>query len=105
VNTSTDVLSCLEIDILKIIEEEFFTFFSGSKYISISNIKFPIPRHPALFFKEHTKVKEKIKSEKGLSQPHYLIQHIGGYYTDCDKENKQDLHSSIIEKKNTVLVP
>jgi hypothetical protein len=35
--------------------------------------------HTALIFKEQAKVKEAGLREKGLSQPHYSIQHIEGY--------------------------
>jgi hypothetical protein len=76
---------------------------SGSENNSISNIKLIIPIHTALIFKEQAKVKG--LREKGLSQPHYSIQHIEGYDLLCNKDNKQDLHSSIIETKSTVLVP
>jgi hypothetical protein len=34
---------------------------------------------------------------KGLDHPHYSIQHIEGYDLICYKDNKQDLHSSMIE--------
>jgi hypothetical protein len=39
VGTVTDVLSCLDIDSLKIQEEEVLTLLSGSQNNSISNIK------------------------------------------------------------------
>jgi hypothetical protein len=61
--------------------------------------------HTALTFKEQAKVKNTGQREKGLAQPHYSIQHIEGYALLCYKENIQDLHSSIIETKSTVLVP
>jgi hypothetical protein len=48
----------------------------------------------------YIKVKEVGLREKGLAQPHYSIQHIEGYDLLCYKDNKQDLHSSIIETKN-----
>jgi hypothetical protein len=53
--------------------------------------------HTALIFKEQAKVKHEGLRKKGLDQPHYSIQHIEGYDLLCYKENKQDLHSSIIE--------
>jgi hypothetical protein len=37
--------------------------------------------HTALIFKEQAKVKETGLREKGLTQPHYSIQHIEGYAT------------------------
>jgi hypothetical protein len=44
---------------------------------------------------------------EGLGQPHYSIQHIGGYDLLFYKVNTQDLHPLIIETeiKSTVLVP
>jgi hypothetical protein len=59
-----------------------------------------------LIFKGKAKVKEIGLREKGLAQPHYSIQHIEGYDLLCYKDNRQDLHSSIIEAetKSTVLV-
>jgi hypothetical protein len=53
-----DGLSHLDIDSLKIQEEEVLTLLSGSENNSISNIKFTIPMHTALIFKEQSKVKE-----------------------------------------------
>jgi hypothetical protein len=63
--------------------------------------------HTALIFKEQEKVKQPGLREKGLAQPHYSIQHIEGYDLLVYKDNKQDLHSSIIEttSKSIVLVP
>jgi hypothetical protein len=55
--------------------------------------------HTALIFKEQAKVKELPIREKGLAQPHYSIQHIEEYDLLCNKDNKQDLHSSIVEKE------
>jgi hypothetical protein len=70
-----DALSCLDIDSLKIQEEEeVLTLLSGSENNSISNIKLTIPMHTALILKEQAKVKG--LREKGLAQPHYSIQHI-----------------------------
>jgi hypothetical protein len=71
-----DALSHLDIDSLKIQEEEeVLTLLSESENNSISNIKFPM--HTALIFKEQAKVKG--LREEGLAQPHYSIQHIEGY--------------------------
>jgi hypothetical protein len=47
-----DALSRLDIDSLKIQEEEVLTVHSGSENNSISNIKCTIPMHTALIFKE-----------------------------------------------------
>jgi hypothetical protein len=65
-----------------------------------------IPMHTALIFKEQAKVKELGLREKGLAQPHYSIQHIEGYDILCYKDNKKDIHPSIIETaaKSAVLV-
>jgi hypothetical protein len=57
INIVADALSCLDIDNLKIQEEEVLTLLSDSESNSISNIE---------FFKEQTKVKEGIK-KKGAS--------------------------------------
>jgi hypothetical protein len=102
-NVVTDSLSRLDIDSLKIQEEEVLTLLSGSENNSISNIKFPM--HTALIFKEQAKVKETRLREKGLAQPHYSIQHIEGDDLLCYKENLQNLHSSIIEKSNKEYCP
>jgi hypothetical protein len=75
IGTVADALSRLDIDSLKIQEEEALTLLSGSENNSISNIKFPILT--ALIFKEQAKVKG--LREKGLAQPHYSIQHIEWY--------------------------
>jgi hypothetical protein len=61
--------------------------------------------HTALIFKEQAKVKGLGLREKGLAQPHYSIQHIEGYDLLCYKDNKQDLHSSIIETDNKEYCP
>jgi hypothetical protein len=100
-----DALSRLDIDRLKIQEEEALTLLSGSEHNSISNIKLTIPMYTALIFKKQTKVKDTGLREKGLDRPHYSIQHIEGYDLLCYKENKQNIHSSIIETNSTVLVP
>jgi hypothetical protein len=78
------------------------TLLSGSENNSISNIKLIIPMHIALIFKEQAKIKEYGLREKCLAQPHYSIQHIEGYDLLCYKDNKQDIHSSIIETSNKV---
>jgi hypothetical protein len=96
-------LSHLDIDSLNIQEEEVLTLLSGSENNSNINIKFPM--HTALIFKEQAKVKESRLREKGLAQPHYSIQHIEGYDLLCYKENKQDLHSSIIETDDKKFCP
>jgi hypothetical protein len=83
-NVVADALSCLDIDSLKIQEEEVLRLLSGSENNSISNIKLTIPIHTALIFKEQAKVKG--LREKGLAQPHYSIQHIQGYDLLCYKE-------------------
>jgi hypothetical protein len=56
-NVVADALSRLDIDSLKIQEEEVLTLLSGSKNNSISNIKLTTPTHTALIFKEQAKVK------------------------------------------------
>jgi hypothetical protein len=55
-NVVADALSRLDIDSLKIQEEEVLTLLSGSENNSISNIKLTIPMHTALIFKEQAKV-------------------------------------------------
>jgi hypothetical protein len=73
VSTVADALSCLDIDSLKIQEEEevlTLLSLSGSENNSISNIKLTIPMHTALIFKEQAKVKEAGLREKGLAQHH-----------------------------------
>jgi hypothetical protein len=83
-NVVADALSRLDIDSLKIQEEEVLTRFSGSENNSISNMKLTIPMHAALIFKEQAKIKG--LREKGLAQPHYSIQHIEGHDLLCYKE-------------------
>jgi hypothetical protein len=61
--------------------------------------------HTALIFKEQAKVNDMESREKGLDQTHYSIQHIEGYDLLYYKESMQNLHSSIIEKKNIFMVP
>jgi hypothetical protein len=50
-----DTLYRLDIDSLKIQEEEVLTLLSGSENNSISNIKYTIPMHTALIFREKQK--------------------------------------------------
>jgi hypothetical protein len=78
-NVVADALSRLDIDSLKIQEEEILTLLSGSENNNISNIKLAMLMHTALIFKEQAKVKGTGLREKGLAQPHYSIQHIEGY--------------------------
>jgi hypothetical protein len=66
VGTVADALSCLDIDSLKIQEEEVLKLLSGSAISSISNIKSTIPIHTALIFKEQAKFKQSGLKEKGL---------------------------------------
>jgi hypothetical protein len=72
-----DDLYRLDIDSLKIQEDEVLTLLSGSENNSISNIKLTIPMQTALIFKE-TGLREKC-----LAQPHYSIQHIEWYDLLC----------------------
>jgi hypothetical protein len=51
----------------------------------------------SLIFKEQAKVKVIRLREMVLVQPHYSMQQIEGYDLLCYKDNRQDLHSSIIE--------
>jgi hypothetical protein len=103
VDALADALSRLDIDSLKIQEEEVLTLLSGSENNSITHIKLIIPMHNALIFKEQAKVKG--LREKGLAQPHYSIQHIEGYDLLCYKEKIYILQSLRQETKSTVLVP
>jgi RNase H-like domain found in reverse transcriptase len=73
-NVVADALSRLDIDDLKIQEEEVLALLSDSEF---SNIKFPM--YTALIFKEQIKVQG--LREKGISQPHYSMQKIEGYLT------------------------
>jgi hypothetical protein len=68
-----DALSRLDINNLKIQEEEVLTLLSGSENNSISNIKLTTPMHTALIFKEQAKVKETELREKDLSHSHYSL--------------------------------
>jgi transposase InsO family protein len=78
-NVVADALSRLDIDDLKIQEEEVLALLSESEF---SNIKFPM--HTALIFKEQMKVQG--LREKGLSQPNYSMQNIEGYDLLCFKD-------------------
>jgi hypothetical protein len=60
----------------------------------ISNEQYMLP----LSTKKNQKSRKGLR-QKGLAQPHYSMQHIEGYDMLCYKDNKQDLHSSIIEKE------
>jgi hypothetical protein len=64
-NDVADALFRLDIDSLKIQEEQVLTLLSGSENNSISNIKSTFPMHTALIFKEQAKVKG--LTEKGYS--------------------------------------
>jgi hypothetical protein len=68
VATVTDALSRIEIDSLKIQEEEeVLTLLSGSKNNNISNIKLKTLMHTDLIFKEQAKVKVMGFREKVLA--------------------------------------
>jgi hypothetical protein len=54
-NVVANALSRLDIDSLKIKEEEVLTLLSGSENNSISNIKSIIPMHTALIFKQKSR--------------------------------------------------
>jgi hypothetical protein len=62
--TVANALSRLDTDSLKIQEEEVLILLSGSESISISNIKYIIPMHTVLIFKEQAKVKHRIKRKR-----------------------------------------
>jgi hypothetical protein len=61
-----DALSRLDIDRLKIQEEEALTLLSGSEHNSISNIKLTIPMYTALIFKKTNKSQGYRIKRKGL---------------------------------------
>jgi hypothetical protein len=84
VTAVADALSCLDIDSLKIQEEEVLKLLSGSDNNSISNIK--LTMHTALIFKEQAKVKGTGLREKGLAKPYYSIHHIKRYDILCYKQ-------------------
>jgi hypothetical protein len=95
-NTVANPLYCLDIDSLKIEEEEteeVLKLLSGSENNSIININYTIPMHTALIFKEQAKVKDQGLREKGLAKSHYSIQQIEGYDLLFYKENIYILQS------------
>jgi hypothetical protein len=104
-NDVADALPHLDVDSLKIQEEEVLTLLSGLENNSITNINLTIPMHNDLIFKEQAKVKDTGLIEKGLAQPHYSIQHIEGYDLLCYKEKIYILQSLRQTTKSTVLVP
>jgi hypothetical protein len=104
VGTVVDPLSCLDIDSLKIQEEEVLKLLSGSENNSIRNIELTIQVHIVLIFKEQPKVKKTGLREKSLTQPHYSIHHVEGYDLLCYKVSR-NLHSSIIETSTTEYCP
>jgi hypothetical protein len=104
-NVVADALSHLDIDSLKIQEEEMLTLLSGSENNSISNIKSTTLMNTALIFKEQAKVKKQGLREKSLDQPHYSIQHIEGYDLLFYKEKIYIPQSLRQTTKSTVLVP
>jgi hypothetical protein len=106
-NVVADALSRLDIDSLNIQEEteEVLTLLSGSENNSISNIKWAIPIHTSLIFKEQAKVKELGLRQKGLAQPHDSKQHIEGYGLLCYEEKIYIPQSLRQTTKSTVLVP
>jgi hypothetical protein len=67
VRTVADALNRLDIDSLKIQEEETSKFLSGSDNNSMSNIKYTIPINTALIFKEQAKIKKTGLRGKGLA--------------------------------------
>jgi hypothetical protein len=95
-NVVADSLSCLDIDSLKIQEEEVLTLLSESENNSISNIKYTIPMHTALIFKEQAKAKDTGLRQKGFAQRYYLL---------CYKEKIYIPQSLRQMTKSTVLVP
>jgi hypothetical protein len=82
-NVVKNSVSHLDIESLKIQEEEVLMLLSGSENNIIINIKLTI--HTALIFKEQAKVK--VLRVKGLARTHYSIQHIKGYDLLCYKDN------------------
>jgi hypothetical protein len=67
-NVVADALCRLDIDSLKIQEEEVLKILSGSEINSISNIKSII--YTALIFKDQ----EKVKGLRGRTKPNYITQ-------------------------------
>jgi hypothetical protein len=74
VPASTDTLSRLDINSLKIQEEEeeVLPLLSGSENNSTSNIKLMIPMHTALICKEQTNRNSQKIKRKGLSPATFL---------------------------------
>jgi hypothetical protein len=99
VDDVADALSRLDIDSLKIQEEEALAL------LSLSAVKSTAPMHIALIFKEQAKVKEPRVREKGLAQPLYSIQHIEGYDLLCYKEKICIPQSLRQTNESTFLVP
>jgi hypothetical protein len=66
-NVVADTISRLNIDGLKIQEEEVLTLISGSENNCISNIKLTIPMHTVLIVKEQAIVKNSGLRKKGFS--------------------------------------
>jgi RNase H-like domain found in reverse transcriptase len=96
-NVVADALSRLDIDDLKIQEEEVLALLSASEF---SNIKFPM--HTALIFKEQMKVQG--LREKGLSQnPTTLCNNILKAMTFYIL--RTNMHSSVLKRKSTLLIP
>jgi hypothetical protein len=87
-NVVADALSLVDVDILKIQEEEnedkeALTLLSGSENSIISNIKLTIPMHTALIFKEQAKVRKKVFTQyifKGIYIPQSLRQKVMSFY-------------------------
>jgi hypothetical protein len=84
---------------LNILEEEALTLLSGSESSIIINIKYKISMHSAMIFKKQSKFKKPGLRVKGLAKLHYSMQHIEGYALLYNKNIKQGLHSSIIQKE------
>jgi hypothetical protein len=80
-NAVADALSHSDIDDLKIQEEEALALLSESEQSIIK-----LPMHTSLILKEQTRVNGLREAEKGLSQPHYCMQHIEGYDLLCYKD-------------------
>jgi hypothetical protein len=83
----------LDIDDVKIQEEEVLAFLSESKF---SNINYPM--YTALFFKERMRVQG--LREKGLSSPHYSMHHIKGFDLLCFRDEKyipQSLRQRVLQ--------
>jgi Integrase zinc binding domain len=79
-NVVADALSRLDIDDLKIQQEEALTLLSESEH---SHIEFPMH---CLDIQRADKSQLTQKNRKGFSQPHYSVQHIEGYDLVCNKD-------------------